>query len=166
MKLNTPWPLTQNKLHTHTCKCCPSHLDLYVSATSALIYTPRCCRSTMIVAPCRWAGSESVLCISECGKALASAEVHLLLDWVEVTPLVWCPEREDYLKAALSMLFLRKKKTHLSHSILPTFVAMQSSCLLMLRNQSLIAPAENSRPDADSQFSLLLSSFSSLCQLT
>lgn len=29
---------------------------------------------------------------------------------VEVTPLVWCPEREDYLKAALSMLFLRKKK--------------------------------------------------------
>lgn len=48
----------------------------------------------MIVAPSRWAESESVLCISECGKALASAEVHLLLDRVKVTPLVWCPEKE------------------------------------------------------------------------
>lgn len=58
-----------------------------------------------IIILCRWPKSERILGINECGKALASAEMHLLLDLVKVTPLVWSPERKDYLKAVLGTFF-------------------------------------------------------------
>lgn len=60
----------------------------------------------MIIVLCKWATiTDHIMWISECGKAVASAKMHLLLDRVKVTPLVWRPEREDYSESAQRELF-------------------------------------------------------------
>lgn len=51
---------SQNKLHTHTCKCSLSLI--YVSVTSALIYICRCFKTMLTIILCRWAKCESTLC--------------------------------------------------------------------------------------------------------
>lgn len=80
MKLYRTWPLYKiNTTPTHVNAV--SLIYTYISPTSALIQKPRCFRTIVIVIRCRCETiTDHILCISEQGKALASAKMHLLLD--------------------------------------------------------------------------------------